>query len=312
MIAKLLTSPWSFMHTQDRTGLAIILSLIALTLFDGMGLIIKHLSNNYSATELAAWRNIFGLIPTLIALWSSRKWRTNGKVLKIRQWKLALLRGAIVTFAQVSFYISLGLMAFATASTISYATALFTTALAIPVLGERVGWVRWSAVLVGFLGVIMVIQPGAEGFSSYTLFPLAAAVFYALVGVTARLFDDDVPSAVVNLYSSFSSVVGAVLITYFWGGFNSIPSTTDMVWIILMGGLGGTAVLLLVISYRMTEQSNLAPFSYFGIPLSFVLGWLFFNEAPWNSLFPGGILIAAAGLLIVWRERSQDKNNTLR
>jgi drug/metabolite transporter (DMT)-like permease len=312
MITKLLTSPWSFMHTQDRTGLAIILSLIALTLFDGMGLIIKHLSNNYSATELTAWRNIFGLIPTLIALWSSRKWRTNGKVLKIRQWKLALLRGAIVTFAQVSFYISLGLMAFATASTISYATALFTTALAIPVLGERVGWVRWSAVLVGFLGVIMVIQPGAEGFSSYTLFPLAAAVFYALVGVTARLFDDDVPSAVVNLYSSFSSVVGAVLITYFWGGFNSITSTTDMVWIILMGGLGGTAVLLLVISYRMTEQSNLAPFSYFGIPLSFVLGWLFFNEAPWNTLFPGGILIAAAGLLIVWRERSQDKSNTLR
>ena len=300
------------MHTQDRTGLAIILSLIALTLFDGMGLIIKHLSNNYSATELTAWRNIFGLIPTLIALWSSRKWRTNGKVLKIRQWKLALLRGAIVTFAQVSFYISLGLMAFATASTISYATALFTTALAIPVLGERVGWVRWSAVLVGFLGVIMVIQPGAEGFSSYTLFPLAAAVFYALVGVTARLFDDDVPSAVVNLYSSFSSVVGAVLITYFWGGFNSITSTTDMVWIILMGGLGGTAVLLLVISYRMTEQSNLAPFSYFGIPLSFVLGWLFFNETPWNTLFPGGILIAAAGLLIVWRERSQDKSNTLR
>jgi drug/metabolite transporter (DMT)-like permease len=312
MITKLLTSPWSFMHTQDRTGMAIILSLIALTLFDGMGLIIKHLSNNYSATELTAWRNIFGLIPTLIALWSSRKWRTNGKVLKIRQWKLALLRGAIVTFAQVSFYISLGLMAFATASTISYATALFTTALAIPVLGERVGWVRWSAVLVGFLGVIMVIQPGAEGFSSYTLFPLAAAVFYALVGVTARLFDDDVPSAVVNLYSSFSSVVGAVLITYFWGGFNSITSTTDMVWIILMGGLGGTAVLLLVISYRMTEQSNLAPFSYFGIPLSFVLGWLFFNEAPWNTLFPGGILIAAAGLLIVWRERSQDKSNTLR
>ena len=300
------------MHTQDRTGLAIILSLIALTLFDGMGLIIKHLSNNYSATELTAWRNIFGLIPTLIALWSSRKWRANGKVLKIRQWKLALLRGAIVTFAQVSFYISLGLMAFATASTISYATALFTTALAIPVLGERVGWVRWSAVLVGFLGVIMVIQPGAEGFSSYTLFPLAAAVFYALVGVTARLFDDDVPSAVVNLYSSFSSVVGAVLITYFWGGFNSITSTTDMVWIILMGGLGGTAVLLLVISYRMTEQSNLAPFSYFGIPLSFVLGWLFFNEAPWNTLFPGGILIAAAGLLIVWRERSHDKSNTLR
>ena len=83
-----------------------------------------------------------------------------------------------------------------------------------------------------------------------------------------------------------------------------------MVWIVLMGVLGGTAVLLLVISYRMTEQSNLAPFSYFGIPLSFVLGWLFFNEAPWSTLFTGGVLIAAGGLLIVWRERSQDKRNS--
>ena len=298
------------MHSQDRTGLAIILSLISLTLFDGMGLIIKHLSNDYSATELTVWRNLFGLFPMLVALWSSRTWRTSGKKLKIRQWKLALLRGAIVTFAQLSFYISLGVMAFATASTISYSTALFTTAFAILILGERIGWVRWSAVLIGFLGVIMVIQPGAEGFSSYALFPLAAAVFYALVGVTARLFDDDVPSAVINLYSSFSSVIGAVLITYFWTGFNKITSTIDMVWIVLMGVLGGTAVLLLVISYRMTEQSNLAPFSYFGIPLSFVLGWLFFNEAPWSTLFPGGVLIAAGGLLIVWRERSQDKRNS--
>lgn len=296
------------MHTQDRTGLAIILSLIALMLFDGMGLIIKHLSNDYSATELTVWRNLLGLFPTLIALWSSRTWRTSGKALKMRQWKLALLRGAIVMFAQLSFYISLGVMAFATASTISYSTALFTTAFAIPILGERVGWVRWSAVLIGFLGVIMVIQPGAEGFSSYALFPLAAAVFYALVGVTARLFDDDVASAVVNLYSSFSSIVIAILITYFWSGFNTIKSAIDMLWIILMGGLGGTAVLLLVISYRMTEQSNLAPFSYFGIPLSFILGWLFFNEAPWSTLYPGGILIAAGGLLIVWRERSQDKS----
>jgi drug/metabolite transporter (DMT)-like permease len=273
-----------------------------------MGLIIKHLSNDYSATELTVWRNLFGLFPVLIALWSPRTWRINGKALKMRQWKLALLRGAIVTFAQLSFYISLGVMAFATASTIGYSTALFTTAFASLILGERVGWVRWSAVLIGFLGVIMVIQPGAEGFSLYALFPLAAAVFYALIGVTARLFDDDVPSAVINLYSSFTSVIGSILITYFWTGFNEITSLIDMVWIVLMGVLGGTAVLLLVISYRMTEQSNLAPFSYFGIPLSFVLGWLFFNEAPWSTLFPGGVLIAAGGLLVVWRERAQNKN----
>ena len=80
-----------------------------------------------------------------------------------------------------------------------------------------------------------------------------------------------------------------------------------MGWIILMGMLGGTAVLFLVVSYRMTEQSNLAPFSYFGIPLAFVLGWFFFDEAPWSTLFPGALLIASGGLMIVWRERSRSK-----
>ena len=295
------------MRATDRTGLAIILSLVALTLFDAMGLIIKHLSEVYSAAELSAWRNLFGLIPSIIALWTSKVWHKTGRRLKIRQWKLALLRGAVVTFAQLSFYMALGLMAFATASTITYASALFTTALAIPILGERVGWVRWGAVLVGFVGVVMVIKPTGEGFNWYALLPLAAAAFYALVGVTARLFDDDVPSPLVNLYASTTSVIGATLIAFFWGGFTPIASASDMGWIMLMGMLGGTAVLFLVVSYRMTEQSNLAPFSYFGIPLAFLLGWLFFDEAPWGTLFPGAVLIASGGLLIVWRERSRSK-----
>jgi len=295
------------MRAPDRTGLAIILSLVALTLFDAMGLIIKHLSDGYSAAELSAWRNLFGLIPSIIALWSSRAWHAGGRRLKIRQWKLALIRGAVVTCAQLCFYMSLGLMAFATASTITYASALFTTALAIPILGEQVGWVRWVAVLVGFVGVIMVVQPGSGSFSAYALLPLAAAAFYALVGVTARLFDDDVPSPLVNLYSSIAAVIGAFTIAYFWGGFTPIASLTDLGWIMAMGGFGGTAVLFLVVSYRMTEQSNLAPFSYFGIPLAFVMGWAFFDETPWNTLFPGAILIAAGGLLIVWRERVRQR-----
>ena len=295
------------MRPTDRPVLAIILSLVALTLFDAMGLIIKHLSGSYSAAELSAWRNFFGLAPAAIALWSSKAWRRGGKHFKIRQWKLALLRGVTVTFAQLCFYMSLGLMAFATASTITYASALFTTALAIPILGERVGWVRWGAVLVGFVGVIMVVQPSSEGFTVYALLPLSAAAFYALVGVTARLFDDDASSPLVNLYSTIAATIGAALIAYFWGGFRPIANLSDMAWIFLMGGFGGAAVLLLTVSYRMTEQSNLAPFSYFGIPLAFIMGWLFFDETPWSALFPGAILIAAGGLLIVWREQAQFK-----
>ncbi len=291
------------MRQTDRTGLAIVLSLIALSLFDAMGLVIKLLSDRYTAQELSAWRNLFGLFPAVIAVYASRAWQVAGRPIYIRQWKLALMRGLIVTFAQLCFYLSLGLMAFATASTITYANALFMTALAVPLLDEKVGWVRWSAVSIGFLGVVMVMQPGTDAFSAAALLPLAAAAMYALVGVTARMFDEDVPSPLISLYSSITALIASGSIALFWGGYTPIQSWTDMGWIIAMGAFGGIAVLFLVAGYRMTEQSNLAPFSYFGIPLAFLMGWVFFDETPWDALFPGAFLIAAGGLLIVWRER---------
>ena len=221
----------------------------------------------------------------------------------MRQWRLALGRGLIVTCAQLCFYMSLGLMAFATASTITYANALFMTAFAVPLLGEKVGWIRWSAVLIGFAGVVLVMQPGTDAFSPYAFLPLCAAVFYALVGVTARLFDEDVLSPLISLYSSVAALAASSMIALFWDGFTPIQSWSDFGWLMAMGAFGGTAVLFLVASYRMTEQSNLAPFSYFGIPLAFLLGWVFFGETPWNALFPGAFLIAFGGLMIIWRER---------
>ncbi|MEH6832925.1 MAG: DMT family transporter [Sulfitobacter sp.] len=287
----------------DRTFTAVLLLLCALTLFDAMGLIIKHLSPRYSAAELSAYRNTFGLIPSLIVLYSSSDWHAKGRIWRLRQWRLALARGAILTFAQFSFYLSLGLLTFATASTITYANSLFAVALATVLLRENVGWVRWGAVLLGFIGVVWIVRPGSDSFSPAALLPLGAAVCYALVGVTARVMDHDVPTPLINLYSSIVALLGAVILALFTGGFTPLDRASDIWWLVAMGGFGGTAVLLLIMSYRMAEQSNLAPFNYFGIPLAFLLGWVFFDEAPWDELFPGALLILASGLLIVWRER---------
>jgi len=292
------------METPNRTGLAIILSLLALVLFDAMGLIIKLLSTEFSAAELSTWRNLFGILPAFLVLYASKTWRENGKKIIIKQWKLALLRGVIASLAQLCFYWSLGLMAFATASTITYSGALFATAFAIPILGERVGIVRWMAVIIGFIGVVFILQPGSDAFTHYSILPLAAAAFYALLTITAKLFDSQVSSALVNVYASLSSTVCAAILTLFLGGFSTISSLDEIFWIIMMGAFGGSAVLLYVVSYRMTEQSNLAPFSYFGIPIAFFFGWAFFDETPWDAIFPGGILIICGGLLIFWRERS--------
>ncbi len=208
-----------------------------------------------------------------------------------------------MTLAQLMFYLSLGRIAFATTTTITYSGALFTTVFAVLILKERVGVLRWGAVLVGFVGVMMVMGLGTDSFTWDALLPVGAAVLYALTGVTARLVDDDVPSALVNLYSTAFAVIGSVLLAFLLGGFSPIHSLSDFIWIVTMGGVGGTAVLCLVISYRMTEQSNLAPFSYFGIPFAFFFGWLFFGEAPIRDLLPGALLIVIGGLIVIWRER---------
>ncbi|MAI58115.1 MAG: EamA family transporter [Rhodobacteraceae bacterium] len=282
---------------------AILICLIATVFFDLMGLVIKLLSPTYTAYELSFYRNFFSLLPCLIALWTSKRWKESGKVFVIRQWKLACLRGLIVVVAQLTFYISLGKVAFATATTISYCTALFMTAFAVILLNEKVGIIRWACVIVGFVGVLMVVKPANDSFSWYMVFPVIAAAFYALTGVTARMIDDSVSTPLLNLYSTIFSLIGSFLIAFFVGGFSPIESGKDFFWITAMGVFGGIAVLCLILSYRMTEQSNLAPFTYFGIPLAFLLGWLFFDEAPVNDLFPGAILIVLGGLTIIWRER---------
>ncbi len=288
-------------------ALAVCLSLLSLVFFDFMGLLIKHLSSEYSAAELSAYRNIFGLIPSVVALWSSRQWHSNGHRLWVRQWSLIGARGLIVTLAQLMFYLSLGRIAFASATTISYSSGLFMTTFAVLLLGEKVGTIRWIAVLIGFVGVVMVMGPRRDTFTLDSLFPLGAAALYALVGVTARLIDDDVSSALANLYSTCFAVLGSVILAFFFGGFSPIQNGSDLAWIIAMGMLGGIAVLLLIISFRMTEQSNLAPFSYLGIPMAFFFGWLFFGEAPWQDLFPGSILIVAGGLMVIWREHQSNR-----
>ncbi|MDH5531542.1 MAG: DMT family transporter, partial [Paracoccaceae bacterium] len=196
---------------KGSVTLAIVLSLASLVFFDLMGLVIKRLSAGYTAAELSAYRNIFGLVPSLIALWSSPAWHRNGRRLRVRQWGLICARGLIVTFAQLMFYLSLGLIAFATATTISYSGGLFMTAFAVLLLGERVGLIRWIAVLIGFVGVLMVMGPGRETFTLASLLPVGAAALYALTGVTARLIDEEVPSALVNLYSTGFAVVGSVV-----------------------------------------------------------------------------------------------------
>ena len=144
-------------------GVAILLAGIAL--LDCMGAVAKHLGTRYPAQQVSVARNLFGLLPTFsILLWEGRG-RIRARSLLIRQWRLALSRGLMVAVAQLALYGSYQHLELASAHVIAYAGPFFITLLAIPWLGERIGVWRWAAVLVGFVGVVLVIRPGTEVFA---------------------------------------------------------------------------------------------------------------------------------------------------
>jgi len=153
------------------------------------------------------FRNFFGLLPHVFVLLFSSAWHSTGRVWKIQRWKLGIGRGLMLISAQMCFYSALLHMQLATATTLAFCGPLFLTLLSIPLLGHKVGVWRCMAVLVGFLGVVLIMQPGTEVFSYAALLPVGAAVFYALASLSSRLFDSDVPTALINIYSTISAFI---------------------------------------------------------------------------------------------------------
>jgi len=289
---------------------AVIYILLAILLFDLQGVIIKFLGDRYPVQQLASFRNIFGLVPSLLVLFLSREWHSRGRLLKIRQWRLGLLRGLSIAIAQFCFYLSITKMELATASTLTYISPVLITMLSVPILKHHVGLWRWMAVIIGFLGVLMIMRPGSDVFTLYSLLPIVASLGYSLSTVCVRLFDDDVPTALINMYASVGALFGSLLILFSTTGYQGVDSTSDWLLLMAMGLVGGFAVLGLISAYRLTKPASLSPYEYFGIPFAFILGWLFFDEAPFERLIPGVFLIVAGGMLIAWRERKKRIDTT--
>ncbi len=267
-----------------------------------MSLTIKYLLPRYGVLELSAYRNVIGVIPALVMMWWMGEFKMDTKHLWLRQWKLAMGRGLMVTVAQICWYASLATSAFALVAALGYTMSMFVVLLSIPILGERVGIWRSIAVLLGFGGALMIVQPNAADFSLWALLPLVAAAFYALSIVTVRLFDSEVSSSLLYLYSGLAAAVANIIVVLFTSGFSEIANSFDVLLIVVSGLIGGCGVICLLVSARMAEPSLLAPFNYFGLISAFTMGWIVFGEAPLDRLFPGVLLIVGGGALVLWRE----------
>lgn len=261
-----------------------------------MDALAKFLGESYPVAQVVFFRTLFALPLVLLLARLSRE--GLGGLRTRRPW-LHLMRGGLTTVAILCFFTALTYMQLAEVWTIALAAPLIVTALSVPLLGEPVGWRRWSAVTVGFLGVLIVVQPGLEAFQPAALIALLAAVCYALILVTARKFaaSENTPSLV--FWSSLVPmlVTGAVL-PFQW----TAPAGGDLVWFVVIGLLGGAAMLLLTQAFQLAPAAVVAPFDYTAVVWSVGWGWLIWQDVPRPTTWAGGALIVAAGLYVMHRE----------
>jgi drug/metabolite transporter (DMT)-like permease len=287
---------------------SVALLLAGIVLLDFMGAVAKHLVERYPAQQISVARNLFGLLPTFaILLWEARG-RIGLHSVRLRQWRLGLARGLMVAVAQLALYGAYRHLELATVAVIAYSGPLFITMLAIPWLGERVGIWRWSAVLGGFFGVVLVIGPGTEVFTWFSILPAVAAFFYSNAMVLIRKFDASASHAAINLYSQMGALAGSSILLLTTAevvlpGGSAREVFADLGFALLLGGFGGFGVYLLTLAFRRTAASLLAPFEYFGVLSALAIGWIVFGEWPVQRIFPGVVFIVGAGLVIILRER---------
>ena len=290
-----------------KTYLAVATMLLAILCIDLYMVIIKFLGDEYSIIQLTLFRNIAAIIPLLLLILFTNEFSTIFKNLGNKFLILSCLRGICFLSMNVFIFISVINLQFATAMTLTFSSPFFIVILSIIMLNERIGIYRWSAVIIGFVGVLMIMRPTSEIFSFYSIFPILTAIAWAFTVIILKFIQGNHSTAKIQLYTLIFNVSGGIILFLVTTGHLEIKSLKDFILMTTTGILGGTAAILFIYSYRLISASKIASFEYLGIPSSFILGWIFFSEAPWGQLFPGVLVIIFAGMIIIWRDNVKQK-----
>ena len=291
-----------------KTYLAIATMLLAILCIDLYMVIIKFLGDEYSIIQLTLFRNVAAIIPLILLILFTNEFSTIFKNLGNKFLILSCLRGICFLSMNVFIFISVVNLEFATAMTLTFSSPFFIVILSIILLSEKIGIYRWSAVIIGFVGVVMIMKPTSEIFSFYSIFPVLTAIAWAFTVIILKFIQGNHSTAKIQLYTLIFNVIGGLTLFFVTTGHVEIKDFKDFILMTMTGVLGGTAAILFIYSYRLISASKIASFEYLGIPSSFILGWIFFNEAPWSQLFPGVIVIIFAGMIIIWRDNIKNKS----
>lgn len=277
---------------------AIFYNLLAWAILPFMDTIAKYLSSDLSFFQITWARYFFTVFFTLpFMFFFFRK-----KLTWSSQPKLQILRGLTLFFANVLFFYSISIISMAKALTLAFVAPLITTALSPIFLDEKVGIRRWSAVIVGFIGSLIVIRPGFIDFNLASIAALGTGCFYGIyLIITRKLHSSDNPLLTLLLTGVVGLIFGSFLVPVVWIN----PSFNQWSLLSLMGIFACLGHLFLILSLRYADASKLAPFGYFEIITNVILGYYFFMDFPDKWTFLGLFIIILSGLYITLRENTK-------
>lgn len=300
---------------RQDTALGILCLCAGIGLFSVQDLILKLVSSTYPLSEAMALRGLTAMpLLMLIAM------RDGGLgTLFTPGLRMMILRGGVMFLAYASYYLALPALPIATAVALYFSAPLFITILSVLWLGERVGWRRWAAVVIGFAGVLVMLRPGASLFDWAALLVLVSGLAYGFSMILARRLGTTETAPAMAFWGNTVFLVIAVLMALVLGdgrlageGHPSVqfllrpwvwPTPVDAALMCGCGVIAALGLTLLTQAYRIADSNAVAPFEYSYMLWAVVWGWMFFAEWPDGVAWIGIAIIMSAGLMVLWREK---------
>jgi drug/metabolite transporter (DMT)-like permease len=289
--------------------------VLGIAVFSVQDVILKLVSDAYPIHQAMTIRSLTAM-PVLLAM-ALLDGGLRGMVSKK---PFALLgRGLIMFTAYTSYYLALAAMPLATCIALYFTAPLFITVLSVVLLKEQVGPTRWTAVAVGFLGVLIMVRPGTEVFDWASLLAIYAGLSYGLAQVIARKLGATERSTVMGFYGNGVFLMGGLIMAGILGGGDfaseehkslgfllrgwATPSARDLALMMACGVIAGLGLVLLTQAYRVAPANVVAPFEYTALIWGVIYGWLIWQELPGPLTWLGIAIVIGAGLVVLYRER---------
>ena len=285
---------------------AVLLKLTSALMFSVMAAFVRYVSDVTPLGEVVFCRSFFAIIPVMVI------YALRGELAAAFRTARPfghLTRGMISVAGMFFNFAALARLPIVDVTTITFASPLITVALSAWILKERVRIYRWSAVCVGFVGVVVMLWPHLD-VARYTSANAAATLgaLFALISAftnagsvvqTRRLTDTETTSSIVLYFSLFCALGGLLTLPFGW----IVPSLPQLGALIGLGVFGGLSHILLTESYRYAPASLVAPLDYTALLWAFIIGYWFFGELPSTTVYVGSTIVAGSGLFVIWRER---------